>query len=581
MRKAQSCLHFAVGSPDQKKKDPQTRPTAIFVSRSHHEEEGDTREPRTTTTFRQPLHILAHSESTPGKLKDYLRRHPQLAQRARSLHRISELGPTLDDPAPARKGQTQRQKPRRILNVLQSEVAHATGLQVDYLVSAEATTCHVIGVQSSSSSSVSPYHHHNNTKLTSLAHLDECHLPSLDAIVQQHLQYHHHSQHHKDNSITQGDSVDGDDNDDNDNDFGYFLDAVEEEEQEGADFLDTTLPPWKAVPLVSTSPTCPQSFPAIIPSSLVMKQHDETTTTTTRSSTNNNNNKNNNAKKLQLKLHLVGGCQLVSSYQLSLDLLEAWAHLADRYSTQIEMELVTAAISSLNVGMDTETMSRGSDAPGSTSSTTLLSRGMAIDCHTGRVFGIQSIAPSLQGPAIEVRQARLWARAMMGPTKSTMSEKEEDPNKNNRLAVIHTPYTSEICIAPFDYQPHPQLDLLLQKPNDVLKQITSTSPDLEDEHFCTGVRRTLSWLQLVPSQEVFGGGMDYCGDDDETQSQKHDDHHDNSGVRVALPPSNLLRPLRYVRSAMDIHEWLPSDSNTLRALQKSQSALLSLSKSHY
>jgi hypothetical protein len=371
---------------------------------------------------------------------------------------------------------------RKVLNVLQSEVAHATSAQVDWLLSGDATTCHVVGLRSSSSSSS-----RNSVALTSLAHLDECHVPSLDAIVQEHL-HHHHNRHHRYYPLKE---------EDEDDDFGYFLDAVEEHDEKEEKEEQQV---WKA-PLPAGSPTESRQFPGFEmpfppPATTKDDQRDK--------------------NKIQMDLHLVGGCDDPTSYQLSRDLLEAWAALADRYTSQLQIHLVTAAISSLNVS-----------SGGGGGFDPLLSRGMGIDCHTGQVFGLQSIAAELQGPAIEIRQARLWARAINQKPNGS-------DNGENRLVVIHTPDSSELWIAPFDYQPHPQLETLLHMPNDALKQVTSTSPNFEGEHFCTGVRRTLSWLQLVPSEGVFG---------------------------------KQPRPLRYSRSAG--HQWEPHDEPTRRALQSS------------
>jgi hypothetical protein len=44
----------------------------------------------------------------------------------------------------------------------------------------------------------------------------------------------------------------------------------------------------------------------------------------------------------------------------------------------------------------------------------------------------------------------------------------------------------------------------LRAPDHVLKQYTSTSPDIESDRFCTDVRRTLSFVMIVPPESVFG-----------------------------------------------------------------------------
>jgi Protein N-terminal asparagine amidohydrolase len=478
MKKAQSCTHFAsVGPTEPKNKYRGTRRTVLQVA--------DEENPLAT----RPLLLLAHSESTPCRLNDYLKEHPQLAKQARQLKRLSKITP-----------QTTLQ--RKVLNVFQSEVAHATPAQVDWLVSGEATTCHIIGLRSSRTSSSSSAS--SPPVLTSLAHVDECHLPSLDAIIQEHIQ--HHQCH----------TPDRDEN--NEEDFGYFLDALEEhDEDDDDDHADDLPPPWQAA-LASSSPTDLQHFPGFLTSQQQLRpgtSHDD------------HHEKGRAKSKVRMELHLVGGCDDPISYQLSLDLLDAWAVLGDRYSSLIEIQLVTAAISSLNVSGSSSRARNDADDNGQWS---LLSRGMGIDCHTGHVFGLQSIADELQGPAVEIRQARLWARA-------SNPENYRLGGSQNRLVVIHTSHSPEIYIEPYDYRPNPKLDMILRMPNDMLKQVTSTSPDLECENFCTEVRRSLSWLQLVPSEDVFG-------------KQPH--------------------PLMYSRSASDVHQWEPHDESTRRALQASQ-----------
>jgi hypothetical protein len=194
-------------------------------------------------------------------------------------------------------------------------------------------------------------------------------------------------------------------------------------------------------------------------------------------------------KMIQMDLHMVGGFldQEGTSQQLSQDLLHEWAQLADKYSDRLEIHLKTAAISSLNT---TNTTTCSSTARPK-------SRGLGIDTRTGQVFGIAASLPQhLEGPAMEVRNARLWARANSGSSSATKAS----------LSVIHDRSCppGQVRIEPFDYQPNPQLDPLLNVPDQVLKQFASTSPDVESDRFCSDLRRTLSFINSVPSSQVFG-----------------------------------------------------------------------------
>jgi hypothetical protein len=63
----------------------------------------------------------------------------------------------------------------------------------------------------------------------------------------------------------------------------------------------------------------------------------------------------------------------------------------------------------------------------------------------------------------------------------------------------------------------------LRAPDHVLKQYTSTSPDVESDRFCTDVRRTLSFVMTVPPESVFG--------------------------------NNCQKPLVYTRSSSNLNMW--------------------------
>ena len=92
-----------------------------------------------------------------------------------------------------------------------------------------------------------------------------------------------------------------------------------------------------------------------------------------------------------------------------------------------------------------------------------------MNIHTGQVFPVTTSLPAaLEGPALEIRSARLWSNQQQQPKAPT-------------LAVIHTSQSRNGCITiePFEYQPQPELDVLLQVPDDVLLHVTSTSTLLD------------------------------------------------------------------------------------------------------
>ena len=68
-----------------------------------------------------------------------------------------------------------------------------------------------------------------------------------------------------------------------------------------------------------------------------------------------------------------------------------------------------------------------------------------------------SLPEHLQGPAMEVRLARSWMSC------------------GNELSVIHDTRSSQLKVKPFAYEPHENLNVLLQVPDDVLLQHTSST----------------------------------------------------------------------------------------------------------
>lgn len=92
---------------------------------------------------------------------------------------------------------------------------------------------------------------------------------------------------------------------------------------------------------------------------------------------------------------------------------------------------------------------------------------------------------------------------------SSTSTSRTSSSHSHELAIIHDHRSQrgEIRIKPFQYQLYQldgQLIPLLHIPGQLLLQVTSTSPDHESECFCSDLRRTLSFLNEVPSQDVFG-----------------------------------------------------------------------------
>ena len=77
------------------------------------------------------------------------------------------------------------------------------------------------------------------------------------------------------------------------------------------------------------------------------------------------------------------------------------------------------------------------------------------------------------------------------------------------------------------------MNVLLQVPDDVLLSVASTSPEHESHDFCTNFRRTLSFVNTVPAEIVFGGGnkplvyVRSAGDLNEWEQQEHEEEEDD------------------------------------------------------
>ena len=455
--KTHSCLHFALQQEDLKQQcAPESqveRTTALHLPCG------------------EPLR-LPRRDSTPSDLNKYLLEHPKLARRARDFLQVDQQASLLST---SRFHTKRRLSIKEItesstcLNVLQGEVAHVVDgkQETDVLLSGEATTCHVVAVRSTSTTAS------NVPPLTSLAHVDECNPKCLEKILLEHLD------HHREESATliplnrMGSSAVLSSSYE-DNGFGFF-DVSEggEDDYDENERLDRFIPT-----LAGSSPSELPRFPGFLDSATLSPRSPK------RRFIND---------KIQIELHMAGGFDDSdgTSHQLSKELLEVWASLGEKYSSEVSIHLCTAAISGLNTDTD------GPKA-----------RGLGIDTRTGEVFMVPCELPKhLDGPAVEIRNARSWARGMNCSSSDGGNNASDESSSKPELSVLHTRQNrpGEILIEPFEYHPQPQLNPLLNVPDQVLKQVVSTSPEHESERFCSDLRRTLSFINTVPSKSIFGG----------------------------------------------------------------------------
>jgi hypothetical protein len=178
--------------------------------------------------------------------------------------------------------------------------------------------------------------------------------------------------------------------------------------------------------------------------------------------------------RLELQVHIVGGFedQDSTSVETSNWLMNLLARIAQEEMDSIKMTLKTCAISSMN--------DNGYSCP--------IGRGLGIDLRTGEAF-LAKTEEDVAGPATQIRSVRLWSGA-------------------RELSLIHTSKSNDVHVKAFTYQPFPEVDQLLQLPDDIMLQYTSSSPDVEEPDFCGSVRSTLRFLRDVDCSFVFGPSVD-------------------------------------------------------------------------
>jgi len=189
--------------------------------------------------------------------------------------------------------------------------------------------------------------------------------------------------------------------------------------------------------------------------------------------------------KIDMHLHLVGGFldSEGTSQELSTHLVSVFSEIANKYQDSIKMTICTALISSMN------TCSSQSNFDSRRQVAAPKARGLGVDTRTGKVFLVNDpLREGHQGPVPEVRAARL-----LFDTSDTLQVIHE---ADHELSVLK--------IQPFEFRPLQGAESLLSLPDSALLKLTSTSPECEHaSHFCSTLRRTLSFVQTSTSETVF------------------------------------------------------------------------------
>ena len=175
---------------------------------------------------------------------------------------------------------------------------------------------------------------------------------------------------------------------------------------------------------------------------------------------------------INMDLHIVGGYSDPdgSSLAITEHLIKLFGQISIEEKNDINMNLKTCVVSSLN--------DDGFCAP--------IGRGVALDTASGDVF-LAAVDKSVAGPARALRAARLWSNA-----------------PRTKLAIAHTQFCDDLIVGPFEFSPFKTLSTLLRLPDGILLQYTSTSPDVEDDEFCSRVRSTLRFIRDNSPEDFFG-----------------------------------------------------------------------------
>lgn len=206
----------------------------------------------------------------------------------------------------------------------------------------------------------------------------------------------------------------------------------------------------------------------------------------------------NHAQRIEMKIHIVGGFDDDDgcSRYISQFLIRLIAEIAQEQVAHLRMTLQSCLISSLN---DTRGLPIG--------------RGLAMNTTTGEAF-LASVHSSALGPEIPLRCCRIF----QPPSESKLSLIHTYGRKNNNIS------SSVIKILPFSYQPNLEtIDFLLQLPDAVLLQYTSTSPHAEKKDFCQEFRAIVNYMKFNSCEDIFN---DQC-DVPFTLERKFNDYESN------------------------------------------------------
>jgi len=194
-----------------------------------------------------------------------------------------------------------------------------------------------------------------------------------------------------------------------------------------------------------------------------------------------------------------------------------------RAGRKVHLQLQACVISAMNTNTWTCTCTSSSkSSKRSKMRKEPMARGLAICTRTGKVHLAHVDSMKLMGPHALLKNARLWASLFHQEQKQDPIQTAAQTNRSRILHCIHSTDSNNITITPFYFQPLQPKDFhrIMSLPDHLLLKETSSSPEVEDEHFCQRVRDTFVFMQQHDCHELFFG-KDCSSDNDDNHFKFH------------------------------------------------------------
>ena len=203
----------------------------------------------------------------------------------------------------------------------------------------------------------------------------------------------------------------------------------------------------------------------------------------------------NSHETVTIDVHVMGGFNDDEGFSSGITdwLMPLLADMAKEFKNEnvgVRMLVKTLVVSSANNEVD----NRNNNNP--------IGRGLGIDVRTGEVFlaQCQDDDERNSGPLPLLRSVRMWSRGYSQSHKLSVVHTVKDVHDlfSALYVDVNDSVRSEYSlfwVQPFVLRSVPEVDSLLNLPNERLLQCTSTSPEAEEPGFCKELRASLQFLK--------------------------------------------------------------------------------------